>query len=59
MILIIAIGIVAFVLFVFGTSVRIVNQWERMVVKRWGQTNPGLVRNPGFRFLVPVMDSGT
>jgi regulator of protease activity HflC (stomatin/prohibitin superfamily) len=58
-ILIIAIGIVAFVLFVFGTSVRIVNQWERMVVKRWGQTNPGLVRNPGFRFLVPVMDSGT
>jgi regulator of protease activity HflC (stomatin/prohibitin superfamily) len=30
-----------------------------MVVKRWGQTNPGLVRQPGFRFLVPVMDSGT
>ena len=39
-------------------SVRVVSQWERLVVKRWGQTNPGLVRNPGLRFLIPVMDEG-
>jgi regulator of protease activity HflC (stomatin/prohibitin superfamily) len=40
------------------TSVRIVAQWERMVVKRFGQTNPGLVRNPGLRFLIPFVDEG-
>ena len=57
--LIVIVGIVIVAVFIFATSVRIVNQWERMVVKRWGQTNPGLVRQPGFRFLVPVMDSGT
>jgi regulator of protease activity HflC (stomatin/prohibitin superfamily) len=39
-------------------SVRIVSQWERMVVKRWGQTNPSLVRGPGLRWLWPVMDQG-
>ena len=57
--LIVVVVVVVLALFIFATSVRIVNQWERMVVKRWGQTNPGLVRQPGFRFLVPVMDSGT
>jgi regulator of protease activity HflC (stomatin/prohibitin superfamily) len=29
-----------------------------MVVKRWGQTNPGLVRDPGLRFLIPIVDEG-
>ena len=29
-----------------------------MVVKRWGQTNPGLVREPGLRFLIPIVDEG-
>jgi regulator of protease activity HflC (stomatin/prohibitin superfamily) len=57
-VLIIAIGVVVFAFILFATSVRIVAQWERMVVKRWGQTNPGLVRNPGFRFLIPIMDEG-
>jgi len=40
------------------TSVRIVAQWERMVVKRWGQTNPSLVREPGLRWLWPIIDEG-
>jgi regulator of protease activity HflC (stomatin/prohibitin superfamily) len=57
--LIVVVVVVVLAMFLFATSVRIVNQWERMVVKRWGQTNPSLVRQPGFRFLVPVMDSGT
>jgi regulator of protease activity HflC (stomatin/prohibitin superfamily) len=40
------------------SSMRVVAQWERMVVKRWGQTNPGLVRDPGLRFLIPIVDEG-
>jgi regulator of protease activity HflC (stomatin/prohibitin superfamily) len=57
-VLAVAVGLVLVLLFMFVTSVRIVAQWERMVVKRWGTTNPGLVRNPGFRFLIPIMDEG-
>ena len=39
-------------------SVRIVPQWAKMVVYRCGQTNPGLVRAPGIRFLIPIVDQG-
>jgi len=37
-------------------SVRIVNQYEQMVVLRLGRTNEGLVCGPGLRFLIPVID---
>jgi regulator of protease activity HflC (stomatin/prohibitin superfamily) len=37
-------------------SVRVVKQYERMVVFRLGRTNPGLVREPGLRFLIPFID---
>jgi regulator of protease activity HflC (stomatin/prohibitin superfamily) len=37
-------------------SVRIVRQYERMVVFRLGQTNLSLVREPGLRFLIPFVD---
>ncbi|MBP1704940.1 MAG: hypothetical protein H6Q36_679 [Chloroflexi bacterium] len=37
-------------------SVRIVQQYERMVVFRLGKTNERLVREPGLRFLWPVID---
>jgi regulator of protease activity HflC (stomatin/prohibitin superfamily) len=57
-VLIVAIGFVVLAILLYATSIRIVAQWERMVVKRWGTTNPSLVRDPGFRFLVPVMDEG-
>ena len=53
-----AIAIALIVVFLAVTSVRIVAQWERMVVKRWGQTNPALVRDPGLRFLIPFVDEG-
>lgn len=48
-------------LIVFGLvflwlSVRVVAQYERMVVFRLGRTNEGLVREPGLRFLVPIID---
>ncbi len=51
--------IVAFIVIAIAlTSVRIVQQWERMVVKRWGRTGPEFVRDPGIRFLIPVADQG-
>ena len=37
-------------------SVRIVQQYEKMVVFRLGQTNEAMVRDPGLRFLIPVID---
>jgi regulator of protease activity HflC (stomatin/prohibitin superfamily) len=37
-------------------SIRIVRQYERMVVFRLGRTNAGLVREPGLRFLIPFVD---
>ena len=50
---------VAFLLIaVAALSVRIVPPWGQMVVYRWGQTNKGLVREPGLRFLVPMADKG-
>ncbi len=37
-------------------SVRVVRQYERMVIFRLGRTGPDLVREPGLRFLIPFID---
>ena len=37
-------------------SIRVVQQYERMVVFRLGRTDEGLVRNPGLNFLIPIVD---
>jgi regulator of protease activity HflC (stomatin/prohibitin superfamily) len=37
-------------------SVRVVQQYEKMVVFRLGRTNETMVRDPGLRFLVPIID---
>ena len=37
-------------------SVRIVRQYERMVIFRLGRTDASLVREPGLRFLIPFID---
>jgi regulator of protease activity HflC (stomatin/prohibitin superfamily) len=34
----------------------VVQQYERMVVFRLGRTDESMVRNPGLRFLIPVVD---
>jgi len=56
----VAVAILAFVaavaLVLLYLSVRIVQQYERMVVFRLGRTNEQMVRDPGLRFLVPVVD---
>jgi regulator of protease activity HflC (stomatin/prohibitin superfamily) len=37
-------------------SIRVVQQYERMVVFRLGKTDESMVREPGLRFLVPIID---
>jgi regulator of protease activity HflC (stomatin/prohibitin superfamily) len=37
-------------------SVRVVQQYEQMVVFRLGRTNASMVRNPGINFLIPIID---
>jgi len=55
----VAVAIVAGLLIVLvALSVRIVPQWANMVVYRWGQAGPSLVRTAGLRFLIPVADRG-
>jgi regulator of protease activity HflC (stomatin/prohibitin superfamily) len=55
----IALALVVGLIVIFAAlSVRIVPQWAEMVVYRFGQTNPGLVRRPGLRILIPFVDRG-
>jgi regulator of protease activity HflC (stomatin/prohibitin superfamily) len=48
--------ILAIVLVILYLSVRIVNQYENLIIFRLGRTNEGLVRGPGLRFLIPIVD---
>src|SRR3954452_2293602 len=48
--------VIVFVLAVLYLSVRVVQQYERMIIFRLGQTGPALVRGPGLRFLIPFID---
>jgi regulator of protease activity HflC (stomatin/prohibitin superfamily) len=51
------VAFVAVVIFVIlYLSVRVVQQYEQMVVFRLGKTNEALVRGPGLRFLIPIVD---
>jgi len=50
------VAIVVFFLVALYLSVRIVQQYERMVIFRLGRTDPSLVRGPGLRFLIPIID---
>ena len=50
------VAIVVFVLIALYLAIRIVQQYERMVIFRLGQTGPHLVRDPGLRFLIPIVD---
>jgi regulator of protease activity HflC (stomatin/prohibitin superfamily) len=48
--------IIVIVLVILYLSVRVVQQYEKMVVFRLGRTNESLVRDPGLRFLIPIID---
>ena len=56
----ITLSIVAFVLVVVLVivylSIRVVQQYEKMVVFRLGKTSESMVRDPGLRFLIPIID---
>ena len=56
----VGISLVAFIivvlLIVVYLSIRVVQQYEKMVVFRLGRTNEQMVRDPGLRFLVPIID---
>jgi regulator of protease activity HflC (stomatin/prohibitin superfamily) len=53
-------AVVAFIgvvlLVILYLSVRVVQQYEKMLVFRLGRTNEQMVREPGLRFLVPIID---
>src|ERR687896_2164041 len=51
----IAFVIVVLLIFLY-LSVRIVQQYEKMLVFRLGKTNERLVRDPGINFLIPIID---
>ena len=48
--------IVVVLIVILYLSVRIVQQYEQMVVFRLGKTNESMVRPPGLRFLIPIVD---
>jgi regulator of protease activity HflC (stomatin/prohibitin superfamily) len=54
------ISVVAFLvvvlLVIVYLSIRVVQQYERMVVFRLGKTDESMVRSPGINFLIPIVD---
>ncbi len=48
--------VVVILLVIVYLSIRVVQQYEKMVVFRLGRTNELMVRDPGLRFLVPIID---
>ena len=50
------VAVLFLVLLLLYLSVRVVQQYEKMVVFRLGKTNEALVRAPGLRFLIPIID---
>ena len=48
--------VVVVLLVIIYLSIRVVQQYERMVVFRLGKTDDSMVRNPGLRFLIPIID---
>jgi len=48
--------VVVILLMLVYLSVRVVNEYARLVVFRFGRTGPDLVKGPGLIFLIPVVD---
>src|SRR3954471_25050149 len=48
--------LVVVLLVIVYLSIRVVQQYEKMVVFRLGRTSALLVRDPGLRFLIPIID---
>ncbi len=48
--------LIVVVLGIIYLSIRVVQQYEKMVVFRLGRTNESMIRDPGLRFLIPIID---
>src|ERR687886_718063 len=53
--LIVAFAVLLFLIFLLGSAVRIVNEYERGVIFRLGRVQ-GTAKGPGLFFLVPIVD---
>jgi regulator of protease activity HflC (stomatin/prohibitin superfamily) len=56
LVLVAALAVLAVIL--IAMSVKIVPQWAKLVVYRWGQTGPKRIYEPGLRILIPRVDRG-
>jgi regulator of protease activity HflC (stomatin/prohibitin superfamily) len=45
-----------FLLILVWLAIRVVYQYESMVIFRFGEAGPHLVRGPGLRFVIPIVD---
>ncbi len=52
----IAAFLIVVLLVIVYLSIRVVQQYEKMVVFRLGRTNEKMIRDPGLRFLIPIID---
>jgi regulator of protease activity HflC (stomatin/prohibitin superfamily) len=48
--------VLAVILFLIYLAVRVVNEYQRLVVFRFGRTSDAGVKGPGLVFLIPVVD---
>ncbi len=48
--------VVVVLLVLIYLSIRIVNEYDRLVVFRFGRTGPHLIKGPGIVFLIPIVD---
>ncbi|HEX5466818.1 MAG TPA: SPFH domain-containing protein [Candidatus Limnocylindrales bacterium] len=48
--------IIVFVLIFLYLAIRVVQQYQQLVIFRLGRTNEGLVRGPGVNLIVPIVD---
>jgi regulator of protease activity HflC (stomatin/prohibitin superfamily) len=53
--IIVAVAVLLFVIFLLGSAVRIVNEYERGVIFRLGRVQ-GTAKGPGLFFLIPIVD---
>ncbi|HEY6058266.1 MAG TPA: SPFH domain-containing protein [Candidatus Limnocylindrales bacterium] len=52
----VVVAVLVFILIFVYLSIRVVQQYEKMVVFRLGRTSELMVRDPGLRFLIPIVD---
>jgi regulator of protease activity HflC (stomatin/prohibitin superfamily) len=50
--------VIVVVLFVLSAAIKIVNQYERLVVFTLGRTSPQAVKGPGWVFIIPIVQRG-